>query len=87
MLGNLTAHEIGHMVGSFHTDELNGRANLMDSGGGDQPRFFGVGPDQLGGTSDDRDVDFGVDRFTPFEGFTGLENTFNNSAWAFATGR
>jgi hypothetical protein len=86
-LGELAAHETGHMIGSFHTNELNTRTNLMDSGGENQARFFGVGPDQLGGTADDRAVNFGEDRFTPFEGFTGFEDTLNNSAWAFSPGR
>jgi hypothetical protein len=86
-LGELAAHETGHMIGSFHTNELNTRANLMDAGGENQARFFGVGPDQLGGTADDRAVNFGEDRFTPFEGFTGFEDTLNNSAWAFSPGR
>ena len=85
-LGDLAAHETGHMVGSFHTDERDTTADLMDAGGGGQARFFGVGPDRLGGTADDRAVDFGEDRFTPFEGFTGLEDTLNNSAWAFSPG-
>ena len=86
-LGDLAAHETGHMIGSFHTNELNTRTNLMDAGGGNQGRFYGVGPDQLGGTADDRAVNFGEDRFTPFEGFTGFEDTLNNSAWAFSPGQ
>lgn len=85
-LGDLAAHETGHMIGSFHTDELDTTANLMDAGGGGQARFYGVGPDRLGGTADDRRVDFGVDRFTPAEGFVGREDTLNNSAWAFLPG-
>lgn len=31
---------------------------------------------------DDDDVDFGEDLFNPFEGFTGLEDTLNRSAFA-----
>ena len=30
---------------------------------------------------------YGEDRFTPFEGFTGFEDTLNNSAWAFSPGQ
>ena len=55
----------------------------MDAGGASFGSFFGTGPDRVGGTADDTDVDFGVDAFSPDEGFTGLENTLNNSAWAF----
>lgn len=82
-LGNVIAHETGHLIGSFHTDNANGRVNLMDAGGGDFRRFYGVGPDRVGGTADDTDVNFGEDVFAPDEGFHGLQNTLNNSAWAF----
>ncbi len=85
-LGNLVAHETGHMIGSFHTDSLDTHVNLMDSGGNHFDRFFGVGPDGIGGTADDTDVDFGQDRLDPDEGFLGVENTLNNSAWAFLLG-
>jgi hypothetical protein len=55
----------------------------MDQGGQGFPAFFGVGPDQVGGTPDDTGVGFGEDAYSPDEGFTGLEDTLNNSAWAF----
>jgi hypothetical protein len=58
----------------------------MDSGGTRFNRFFGVGRDGVGGTSDDVDVQFGKDSLDPDEGFTGVENTLNNTAWAFLTG-
>lgn len=84
-LGNVTSHEIGHYVGSFHVDQFNDTLNLMDQGG-NFPLLYGVGDDLVGGTADDPDVDFGVDDYNPGEGFTGLENTLNNSAWAFVLG-
>ena len=37
--------------------------------------LFGVGPDGVGGTADDTDVDFGDDAFSPAEGFIGTEDT------------
>jgi hypothetical protein len=46
-----------------------------------------VGPDGIGGTADDEDIDFRLDRYDLFEGFTGFENTLNVSAWAFVRGR
>jgi hypothetical protein len=85
-LGNVVSHEVGHMVGSFHTENTSRRANLMDAGGAGFNRLFGVGPDQVGGTADDRDVNFGEDRFDLFEGFEGIEDTLNNTAWAFRPG-
>ena len=85
-LGNVVSHEVGHLVGSFHTENTSRRANLMDAGGAGFGRLFGVGPDRVGGTADDRDVNFGEDRFDLFEGFEGLEDTLNNTAWAFRLG-
>jgi hypothetical protein len=74
-IGNVTAHEAGHFFGNWHTDNADETANLMDSGGANFDVLFGVGPDQVGGTADDPDVDFGDDRFSPAEGFAGIEDT------------
>jgi hypothetical protein len=84
-IGNVTSHEIGHYLGSFHVDQFNDRLNLMDQGG-NFPLLFGVGDDGIGGTADDPDVDFGIDDYNPNEGFTGFENTLNNSAWGLVLG-
>jgi hypothetical protein len=53
----------------------------MDSGGNFE-LMFGVGPDGIGGTADDPDVDFGTDVYDPFEGLAGRENTMANTLWA-----
>ena len=74
-VGNVTAHEAGHFFGDWHTDNSDDRPNLMDSGGANFDVLFGVGPDGIGGTADDADVDFGDDRFSPAEGFIGTEDT------------
>ena len=58
----------------------------MDAGG-NFPLLYGVGPDGIGGNADDPDVDFGVDRFNLFEGFTGLEDTLSRSTWGMSRGR
>lgn len=73
-VGNVTSHEAGHFFGNWHVDQFNDTANLMDQGG-NFALMFGVGPDGIGGTADDVDVDFGEDTFNPNEGFTGTENT------------
>ncbi|GAA2725667.1 PPC domain-containing protein [Cellulomonas aerilata] len=80
-LGNVVAHEAGHMLGNWHVDQFNETANLMDAGG-NFAQLFGVGPDGVGGTADDPDVDFGVDQLNPIEGFTGWENTWVRTRWA-----
>jgi hypothetical protein len=74
-VGNVTAHEAGHFFGDFHTDNADETSNLMDSGGANFDVLFGVGPDGVGGTADDADVDFGEDAFSPAEGFVGTEDT------------
>ena len=84
-VGNVISHEVGHLIGNWHTDNSNTRANLMDAGGQSFGLLFGVGKDGIGGTKDDRDVDFGVDAFIPQEGFTGTENTLARSTWGMST--
>jgi hypothetical protein len=79
-VGNIVAHEIGHYIGNWHVDQFNDNPNLMDQGG-NFPVLYGVGPDGVGGTDDDIDVDFGEDTFNPGEGFTGIEDTLNRSAF------
>ncbi|MDY7085859.1 MAG: PPC domain-containing protein [Actinomycetota bacterium] len=74
-LSNVIAHEAGHFFGNFHTDNQDELPNLMDAGGTGFGTLFGVGPDGVGGTADDIDVDFGDSTFLPAEGFTGTEDT------------
>ncbi len=74
-LSNVIAHEAGHFFGNFHTDNEDAVANIMDAGGTGFATLFGVGPDGVGGTADDVDVDFGDDAFVPDEGFVGTEDT------------
>jgi hypothetical protein len=73
-VGNVVAHEAGHFFGNWHTDQFNANPDLQDQGG-NFPPLYGVGPDGVGGTADDPDVDFGHDTFNPNEGFIGSENT------------
>jgi hypothetical protein len=85
-VGNITAHEAGHFLSSFHTDQFNPSANLMDQGG-NAAGTFGLGPDLIFGSADDEDVDFGVDVYVGNEGFFGVEDTLNVTAFGLATGR
>jgi hypothetical protein len=85
-LGNVITHEAGHLYGNFHTDPLNATPNLMDAGGA-FPGLFGVGPDNVGGTADDFDYDFGGDVFYPAEGLAGTEDTLNTAAWGLVKGK
>jgi hypothetical protein len=84
-IGNVAAHEIGHYLGSWHTDPLNATVNLMDAGGAGFIGFFGVGPDGVGGTADDTDNDLtAADVYRPSEGFTGIEDALNRTAFALS---
>jgi hypothetical protein len=78
-VGNVTSHEAGHFFGNWHVDQFNDILNLQDQGG-NFPLLYGVGPDGVGGTADDPDVDFGEDVFNPGEGFTGIEDTLSRIA-------
>jgi hypothetical protein len=80
-VGNVVSHEAGHFFGDWHVDQFNARPNLMDQGGNFSV-MFGVGPDRVGGTADDVDVDFGEDVFNPNEGFTGIQDTLSRLAFA-----
>jgi hypothetical protein len=80
-VGNIVSHEAGHFFGDWHVDQFNDQANLMDQGG-NFPLLFAVGPDGIGGTADDPDVDFGEDVLNPGEGFLGYEDTLSRVAFA-----
>jgi hypothetical protein len=80
-LGNVIAHEGGHFFGDFHTSNVDPQPNVMDAGGTGFGTLFGVGPDGIGGTADDVDVDFGDDQFMPTEGFIGTEDTLGRIAF------
>jgi hypothetical protein len=84
-IGNVVAHEGGHFFGNWHTDNLDDLANIMDAGGVGFPLLFGVGPDGVGGTADDVDVDFGDSPFRPAEGFVGTEDTLGRIAFGLTS--
>lgn len=84
-VSNVVAHEVGHTIGNYHTDNADEVGNMMDSGGANfATNLYGVGPDGVGGTADDDDVAFVSDVYAPVEGFTGVEDTQNVSAWAYS---
>ncbi len=84
-IGNVVSHEAGHYLGNWHVDQFNDVPSLMDQGG-NFPFLYGVGPDGIGGTADDVDVDFNEDTFNPNEPFDGLQDTLNTTAWGLTRG-
>lgn len=82
-VGEIVAHEAGHYLGSWHTDQFNAVPNIMDQGGNLEFTILGLGEDGVFGTSDDVNVEFVRDIFNPNEFFTGFENT--QSAIAFGS--
>ncbi len=76
-VGEITAHEAGHYLGCWHTDQFNEVPNIMDQGGNLEFSILGLGPDGIFGSADDTNVQFVRDEFNPNEGFTGIEDTRN----------
>ena len=65
-IGNVAAHEAGHFLGLFHTDQYNATPAIQDAGG-NLDNTTGIGRDRTFGTADDVDVDFVADAFVPGE--------------------
>ncbi|MGW6929525.1 hypothetical protein ACWGE0_05610 [Lentzea sp. NPDC054927] len=84
-LGNIAAHELGHLSGSWHQHQFNAHDTLMDQGGNPKA-MFAVGADGIGGNADDTDMDFGEDEFVPNEGFTGVEDAASRTRWGYRRG-
>lgn len=83
-VGNIAAHEAGHFLANFHTDQFNVNANIMDQGG-NLANTLGLGVDGVFGTADDVDVHFIADTFVSNEGFSGTEDTLNFTAFGLST--
>jgi large repetitive protein len=81
---NLICHEMGHLLGCFHTDQptlFEGTGNLMDTNG-----IEAIGPDFIFGSKDDVDLQFGVDSYDSADVFRGTNDTLNTVAFALSTG-
>ncbi len=85
-VGNITVHEAGHFFGAWHTFNGDSTPNIMDSPG-DLANTIGIGPDGIFGSDDDTDVDFTEGAYTPFEFFTGSEETLQVISFGLATGK
>ena len=86
VVGTIAAHEAGHLLGNFHTENGNSEPNVQDQGGNPIPLAF-AGEDGILGTSDDPDISFGEDAFEADEGLQGTHDTLNNISNAATTGQ
>ena len=84
-IGNVVSHEAGHYLGNWHTSDMSGVTSLMDTG--HVFDLYGLGPDLMGGTTDDVDNRFTSDRFEETQGFSGLENNLDRTGYALTRGR
>jgi len=86
IVGTTTAHEAGHILGNFHTENENEIFNIQDQGGtGIQPF---AGADGIFGTADDPFERFGLDMFESSEGIAqGTQDTLNNIAFGASSGQ
>ena len=87
-LATVISHEAGHFLGGIHQSPTNLTRTIMDSGSGPfSQTLYSVGLDGIFGTPDDFDIDFGRDRYSPFEFFTGTVNHAGTMAFNLATGK
>ncbi|MCA9165490.1 MAG: hypothetical protein KDA62_21015, partial [Planctomycetales bacterium] len=85
-VGTIVTHEAGHFFGAWHQDNTNTVPMIMDSGG-NFANTLGLGPDGIFGTDDDIEVNFGKDRYSLVEFFTGTEDTADGMAFGLSTGK
>ncbi|MFE5337834.1 hypothetical protein ACFQ8E_18110 [Isoptericola sp. NPDC056573] len=79
-LGYTAAHEIGHFVGNFHTDDHDVGTSVMNTG--NLLHMFAVGPDGVAGTADDDHVAMRTARYDRLQGISGVEDTVSRTAVA-----
>ena len=79
-VGNLVAHEAGHLFANYHTGLPGASPNLMD-GNASLIDFVGLGADRIFGSADDVDIDFGPAPYYVLEGFSGIQDTRNAIAF------
>ncbi|NMO53783.1 hypothetical protein HH310_21690 [Actinoplanes sp. TBRC 11911] len=72
VLSDYISHEVGHLLGNWHTQPTDGRPGLMDST--DIARIV-AGRDGIGGTADDQRIPFATNDYLASDGFNGQENT------------
>lgn len=89
-VANVSAHELGHLTGNWHTQNAINPTQIMRTGGTALAAgaLLGVGPDQIFGTADDIVPYFGTDTydFAAGPGGFGVQNSAVTMAYGLATG-
>lgn len=86
VVGNTAAHEAGHFLGNWHTDNTTDELCIMDKGGISIKRRAGILEGDAFGDPENVNVSFIIDRYSRFEGnFVGLNETDTNVAFALTT--
>ena len=87
-LATIITHEAGHYLGAWHQNPANSFITTMDAGSGPlSQKLYAVGLDGVFATPDDIDIDFGRDRYSPAEFFTGTVDHAITMAYALSTGK
>jgi hypothetical protein len=81
-IGNIASHEAGHYLGLTHAGTFNATPNVMLHG--IEGPIFGVGPDNVGGTADDVDLDYAAVPYGSDTGFTGIQDCPTRIRWALS---
>ncbi|MFG0276244.1 MAG: hypothetical protein ACF8QF_14435 [Phycisphaerales bacterium] len=85
-VGNVAVHELGHLLGAWHTVNVNYTPCVMDAGGGYLLlNVYETGLDAVAGTIDDEPSRFVTDYYDEYEGvaFAGsIEHTKVRAAYA-----
>ena len=85
VVGTIVAHEAGHLLGNFHTENGNIAEQINDQGGFGRSLFEGA--DGIFGTADDPNIQFGADEFEQDEDLAGTQDSVNNISGAATTGQ
>lgn len=90
-VGNMSAHEVGHTLGNWHTDPSNSTRCVMDSGATTlvhwRQNYYQVGADGIFGTADDNATEFFTDMYFANENvgaFPSTQSTTARTAYAMS---